>query len=147
METWQNLIQIGDKHFHNSVLDEAELAYIRACEHIEKLLPLSRDSAEEVEAAVTCYHSLAECLKCQGRYLTAVEVLLKAHQLMNDGLRQSAHLPKKREAFVEARRKTIIELKYFQWIMRMSRDATTSDANFHPEVILNSDSGPRSAVG
>lgn len=143
MDVWQNLIRCGDQHLHNAVLDEAELAYIRACEHIEKRLLLNDNSSGVVEAVVTSYHSLAECLKCQGRYLTAMEVLLKAHQLMSDGLRQSAHLPQKRAAFVEGRRKTIAEIKYFQWIMRMSRDANPADAEVHPEVIYGTSQDSR----
>ena len=136
MESWQDLIRSGDALFHQAQLEAAEQAYIMACERIEKHLTLNTDTTEEVQAALTSYHNLAECFKCQGRYLTAMEVLLKAHQIMSEGLRHSLHLPQKHAAFAQARRKTIVELKYFQWIMNLSQDATANDANLLPEFKL-----------
>lgn len=129
MKIWQEINQLGDQHFHNSALEEAEAAYIQACEHVQKMLSQQRDNNSVVDAAITSYHNLAECLKCQGRYLTAMEVLIKVHQLMNDGLRATSHLPQARKAYQEGRRKAVVELKYFQWIMRMSRDASIADAS------------------
>lgn len=135
IETWQQLNNIGDEYFYKSALAEAELAYIRGCDHIQTQLGHQWDTGCVVEAVITSYHNLAECLKCQGRYLTAMEVLLKAHQLMSDGLREKNQPPQKHTAYIEGRRKTLIELKYFQWIMRMSRDANLSDTGIHPDLI------------
>jgi len=134
MDTWQQLVQTGNEHFHNSAFEMAEMDYIHACEKIQKLIGQTIDP-EIVNGAVSCYHGLAECLKCQGRYLTAMEVLLKVHQMMSDGLSCSGHCPQKRCALIEGRRKTMVELKYFQWIMRMSQDATMADVTSRLEIV------------
>lgn len=120
MNTLQMHIDQGNRCFRNKAFDQAEAAFIQACELAEKLLHQWLEAEEVVAAVTSSYFNLADCLKCQGRYQLAQEVLDKLDSLLQAELGKNSVNAKRQALLMKGRSASQMELRQIEKFVQTS---------------------------